>query len=112
MRRHVIAEDTNQIYQSEVRSRTEKMTHNGIWKYVTHLLLKIVTSTHQSNRVVAVRVSKHELTPAEKVVIALLQKKKVVMHGYLRKTSHSIHSCQNTSRYCLVIFIISQKPKA
>jgi hypothetical protein len=76
MRRHVIAEDTNQIYQSEVRSRTEKMTHNGIWKYVTHLLLKIVTSTHQSNRVVAVRVSKHELTPAEKVVIALLQKKR------------------------------------
>lgn len=102
MRRHVIAEDTNQIYQSEVRSRTEKMTHNGIWKYVTHLLLKIVTSTHQLNRVVAVRVSKHELTPAEKVV----------MHYFKKKGSNAIHSCQNTSRYCLVIFIISQKPKA
>jgi hypothetical protein len=77
------------------------------------MFLPLTVSTHQLNRVVAVRVSKHELTPAEKVVIALLQKKeKVVMHGYLRKTSHSIHSCQNTSRYCLVIFIISQKPKA
>jgi hypothetical protein len=76
----------------------KKDKHDGIeekrgeWDNHTYRWLLLMSVNLLDNQtVVAQRVSEHDLTPAVKVA----------MQGYLRKTSQSIHTCQNTFRYCL-----------